>query len=400
MKEKKFKTTNENKILIMLSFFSISIGLWGNFKQLWLEENAFSVSQISQILSFATLICSLVILLINKMIKSKNIKGFMVFAFILKILNLLFLYSVNGKGLTTLIDVSIVIDVIIEELIIICIYPFLCTIKKDDTLYSKRKLIEYFFKDFGILIGGAIVGKFAFGIFFDYNICLIIATVFLVIAFTILLTINQSTKDLEPENKEEDEEILKYLKKHKLIRIYMWYIIFGNIAMNVGLGLKMLMLTNIFSFSASVATNYLLIVGIIADIIGILALRYFTPKDDYFTVFLKFGIRMLLYIIAAISNNLIVYLIAITWSILISTAYENRIDGQYINTIPKELQLQFNNVTHIAKYISTAIGLFLAGITYEYGIQYMLGLSAFFMFFQITFSNTLIYMKHHPKAGD
>lgn len=335
----------------------------------------------------------------NKRLKTKSIKSFMIFAFIVKILNLLFLYSINGKGQTILIDISIVIDVIIEELIIICIYPFLCTIKKDDTLYSKRKLIEYFFKDFGILIGGTIIGKFAFGIFINYNVCLIIATIFLAIAFIILLSIKQLKQDIELENK-EDEEILKYLKKHKLIRIYMWYIIFGNIAMSVGLGLKMLMLTNMFNFSASIATNYLLIVGIIADIIGMLALKYFTPKDDYFTVFLKFGIRMLLYMIAAVTNNLIVCLIAITWSILISTAYENRIDGQYINTIPKELQLQFNNVTHIAKYISTAVGLFLAGITYEYGIQFMLGLSAFFMFFQITFSNTLIYMKHHPKEGD
>lgn len=399
MKQNKVKVTNENKILIMLSFFSISIGLWGNFKQLWLEENAFTVSQISQILSFATLICSLVILLINKMIKPKNIKSFMVLALVLKTLNLIFLYTINGRGLTTLVNTSIVIDVVIEELIIICIYPLLCTIKKDDTLYSKRKLIEYFFKDLGILIGGIIIGKFAFGIFFNYNVCLMIATIFLAISFIILLGIKQSRQELEPENK-EDEEILKYLKKHKLIRIYMWYIIFGNIAMSVGLGLKMLMLTNMFSFSVSVATNYLLIVGIIADIIGMLALKYFTPKDDYFTIFLKFGIRMLLYIIAAISNNLIVCLIAITWSILISTSYENKIDGQYINTIPKELQLQFNNVTHIAKYISKAIGLFLAGVTYEYGIRYMLGLSAFFMLFQITFSNTLIYMKHHTKEGD
>ncbi len=45
MKEKNLKTTNENRILIMLSFFSISIGLWGNFKQLWLEENAFTVTR-------------------------------------------------------------------------------------------------------------------------------------------------------------------------------------------------------------------------------------------------------------------------------------------------------------------------------------------------------------------
>ena len=51
MKETINKLTNENKILIMLAFYSISIGLWGNFRQLWLESNSFSTSQISQILS-------------------------------------------------------------------------------------------------------------------------------------------------------------------------------------------------------------------------------------------------------------------------------------------------------------------------------------------------------------
>lgn len=29
------KIKNENQILIMLAFFSISVGLWGNFRQLW-----------------------------------------------------------------------------------------------------------------------------------------------------------------------------------------------------------------------------------------------------------------------------------------------------------------------------------------------------------------------------
>ncbi len=33
------KIKNENQILIMLAFFSISVGLWGNFRQLWLQDN-------------------------------------------------------------------------------------------------------------------------------------------------------------------------------------------------------------------------------------------------------------------------------------------------------------------------------------------------------------------------
>lgn len=39
----------ENQILLMLAFMSLSIGLWENFRQLWLEDNGFSAMQISSI---------------------------------------------------------------------------------------------------------------------------------------------------------------------------------------------------------------------------------------------------------------------------------------------------------------------------------------------------------------
>ncbi len=399
MKERMNKLTNENKILIMLAFYSISIGLWGNFRQLWLENNSFTTNQISQILSMGTLLCALGILLVTNKIHGNKLKNFFLISFIVKILNMFVLFRINGGEYVNLIRISIIIDVIIEQMATICIYPFICTIKKDDILYSKRKLIEYLFKDIGILIGGMLIGKAFFSVFIDYNICLYISIIFLIIACIILLTIRTNKCNIETKEIEEGN-ILKYIKEHKLIRIYLLYNAFGNISMQIGLGLKMLMLTNMFGFSAGNATNYLLIVGLIADAIGILALKYFTPKDDYITNFIKFGIRFIGYFIAFLTNNLIICLIAITWSILISTAYENRIDGRYINSVPKEYQLAFNNVSHVVSYISQAIGLFFAGIVYNYGIRYILGLSAFFMLFQITFQNTLIYMLHHPKEGD
>lgn len=399
MMEKVKRLTNENKILIMLAFYSISIGLWGNFRQLWLQSNHFNASEISQILSIGTLLCALGILVITKKLTQNRLKSFLLFAIVIKILNLFLLFQINGSEVLGLIRLSVMIDVIIEEMIVLCIYPFICTIKKDNTLYSKRKLVEYLFKDLGILVGGMLIGKLICGTYIDYNTCLSISILFLIIAFIVLLNIKLN-KGYTKIDKREEGNILTYVRKHKLIRIYLLYVAFGNIAMNTGLGLKMLMLTNMFGFSDSGATNYLLIVGLVADIIGILALKFFTPKDDYFTVFIKFGLRMMAYLIAFATNNLIICLVAITWSILISTAYENRIDGQYINTLPEGYQLVFNNLSHIVKYVSSAIGMFFAGITYLLGVRYMLGLSAFFMLFQITFQNTLIYMKHHPKEGD
>lgn len=163
--------------------------------------------------------------------------------------------------------------------------------------------------------------------------------------------------------------------------------------MNTGLGLKMLMLTNIFQMTDSIATNYLLIIGLIADIIGILALKYLTPKSDYVTLTIKFGIRFMLYTIAFFSNNLIMCLIAITWSILISTAYENVCDGVYINRVPNEYQTVFTNYRYILSIIGGSIGLYFAGLVFPLGAPYILGLSAFFMIFQIELGYHLIYLR-------
>ena len=84
----------------------------------------------------------------------------------------------------------------------------------------------------------------------------------------------------------------------------------------------MLMLTNILKFSDSTATKYLLLVGLLADLIGIIVLKYLTGKNDYISISIKFGIRFLLYSLVFLTNNLVVCFVAITWSILIQTAYE------------------------------------------------------------------------------
>ena len=174
----------------------------------------------------------------------------------------------------------------------------------------------------------------------------------------------------------------KYIFKDKLLILYLIYTLIGTIAMSTALGLKMLTLTNYFQFSDSVATNYLLIIGLLADIFGIIALKYLTPKNDYLTVTIKFGIRFLGYVIAFISNNM-----------MITTAYENICDAVYINRLENKYQLSFSNICHIIRFLGEAIGVFLCGIMYEIGLRYMFGLSALFMIFQISIAYYMIYLR-------
>lgn len=300
------------------------------------------------------------------------------------------MYILNHTGDSTLINLLIIIDTICQNIIYISIYPFIVSIKKEDKLYSKKKLVEYLFSDIGILIGGILIGRTIGNLIVDYNICLLVAVIFLILSFIVVINIKNIKVTKE---KIEFKKTIQYIIKDKIIVLYILDYMISNIAMNTGLGLKMLMLTNGLNFSAGEATNFLLAVGLIADVIGIMALKYFTPKNDYLTITIKFGIRMMLYWIAFISNDLTMCLIAMTWSMLISTAYENITDAPYINRIKNEYQMVFTNVRYTVGLVGTSIGLYFAGIMYNYGIAFNLGLSAFFVLFQLALTYYLVYLR-------
>lgn len=388
------KIKNENQILIMLAFFSISVGLWGNFRQLWLQDNNFAVTNISSILSIGTLISVVIIGLIGKYVKIDRLKSVLVIVILIKFINMFWLCFLNSTSYVGKIKLSIIIDIVTEYIIITSIYPLITTIVKTGTIYSKRRLTEYLFRDVGILFGGVFIGKSIAGLLINYNACLFIANLFLM--FSLFILLNIKVNNLE-NNNEHKEISSKYIFKDKILILYLFYTLIGTIAMSTALGLKMLTLTNYFNFSDNVATNYLLVIGLLADIFGIIALRYLTPKNDYLTITIKFGIRFLGYVIAFVSNNIAITLIAITWSIFISTAYENICDAVYINRLENKYQLSFSNVCHIIRFLGEAIGVFLCGLMYEKGLRYMFGLSALFMVFQISLAYYMIYLRKKEK---
>ena len=387
---KKVFNKNENKILLMLAFFSISIGLWNNFRQLWLEDNSFSVSNISNIISLGTLISVIAIALIGKYVKLNKLKNTLSIVLILKFVNMLFLYILNNSNLLLLINILIIIDIVTEYITITSIYPLITTLTKNGTIYSKRRLTEYLFRDIGILFGGIFIGKTISGILINYNVCLIISNIFLLISIFIITTMKIDTSN---EINKDKSSCLKIVLKSKIMYLYLIYTLIGTIAMSTALGLKMLTLTNYFNFSDNMATVYLLVIGLLADVFGIIALKYLTPKNDYLTITLKFGIRFLGYILAFVSNNLLITIIAISWSIFISTAYENICDAVYINRLEIRYQLCFSNMCHIIRFLGESIGVFLCGMMYEIGLKYMFGLSALFMIFQISIAYYLISLR-------
>lgn len=389
----KIWSKTENKILIILLLFSISIGLWNNFRQLWMQDNGLNPTEISQIISFGTLFCVIGILIFSKYIKLDKIKNFITIALFLKVINLVILFFINHTSLSSFINLSIISDIIIERLIIISIYPLIVTIKKSNTLYSKRKLVEYTGRDLGVLVGGFIIGRTILGIVFNYNVCLFISIVFSIISLLILVKVKVENVETKPSK----DNIFKYIFTNQFRRTYIIYYLIGQIAYSTALGLKMLTLTNYLNFSDSAATQYFLVIGLLADLIGIIALKFLTPKNDSITITIKFGIRFIGYSFAFLSNNMIVIILAMSWSLLISTAYENVTDAPYINSIELDKQLAFTNLRYMIGSLGEAIGTFLCGIMYAMGLRYMFGLSAFFMLAQLTLAYVLIHQRRKLK---
>ncbi len=374
----------------MLAFFSISIGLWENFRQLWLQDNGFSATDVSNITSIGMLVSVIGVLFVGRFIKMSQLKNFIAITLVARFLNLAALFCVNGSDNRFLIDLAVVIDSVTGYLIITSVYPLLTTIKKSNSTYSKRKLVEYLFRDVGILVGGIVIGHSLGPILFDYNGCLLLAILFLFIAIAIMYRFDFQLTERAPARK---FSALKYIIHSKIQRVYMLYAFLAGASFTAAIGLKMLMLTDFFDLTASMATNYLLVVGLLADLIGILALKYFTPQNDYITISLKFGIRLIIFAIAFFSNSLFLSFIALTWVLLSSTAYENISDGYYINAVDNRHQLKYHTLKYVVTYSGDAVGMFLCGQMYNLGAAYIFGLSAAILIVQIVIAYYLIYIR-------
>lgn len=382
----------ERQILTMIAFVSISTGLWENFRQLWLEANGFSAPQISNILSLSMLIGVGAIVIVGKFIKMPQIKNLVTVALMGRFLNLLALFCLNMEGNTAVITICISIDVATAYIIFTSLYPLLTTVMKSNKAYSRRKLVEYLFRDLGILVGGVLIGHHLGNWLFDYNGCLLVAAAFLVVSIIIMyqleVELTQSRSPAKPL------PVVKIAMRNRVQQVYMVYNFLSSVSFQAAVGLKMLVLTNIFDFTPSVATNCLLVVGLIADMIGIFALKYFTPRNDYVTITLKFGLRLVAFTVAVLTDNMFLCFIAFIWALLSATAYEDISDGYYINAIDNRHQLKYGTFRNVISYLGEALGMFICGRMYDFGIGAMLGASALVLAVQLGVCYYLINLRH------
>ena len=106
------------------------------------------------------------------------------------------------------------------------------------------------------------------------------------------------------------EKLINIIKKDKITKTYLLYIMVGQIAYTTGLGMTMTFLTVGIGLDSRVASIIFLVTGLAGVGFGILALAKLTPKNDYITLSIKYFLRMLGFVCALVFNSKVAFIIA------------------------------------------------------------------------------------------
>lgn len=389
------KNKNLKNIFLMIIFLSISIGLWNNFRLLWLEKNSLNAEEIGKIMSLASFFGCISILFISLKIDMNRIKEMVEWTLVVKILAQLILFLFYQNLPTKLIAILFIFDIASYSIGFLGIYPLITRIMKSDEIFSYRKLTQYLFQDVGILLGGLLLGVTLGKLVFSYNTFLFVSFLSLILSLFFLRNVKLDSKVHLKTVKLKD--YIQLIKRDKVQTFYLIYTLIGNISYYCALGMQMLILTNALSYSAKDATFFFLIIGMVADVFGILALKKLTPNNDYITIFLKLGFRMIGYTIAFIYPTNTTILLAIIVALFTSTAYENRTDGVYFNQLDIDYQLMSSNVKNLVAKLGESIGYFIAGVLFPIGVSFIFGVAAIFGFTQLGIGWYLVYLRLHKK---
>ena len=391
------------RILWVTGLYSFAGGLFYNFIELWLLGNGFNTSEVSFIYSIGALVTAIGIMVFSYVIKQKNIQNFALGLLIIKAIIFYLMYQINGMGFKSIISILFIIDFVIDTEIYILLYPMISSIKKDDKLYATRGLTYEAFYYIAFFISGMLIGKRLLTYNFTYNSYAIIGTFILFVSVVILLdvdldkyikkskkTINNSTSSLI--------KALKDIKKDKVSILYLLFLFFTNISRFCILAFTMIIFTKYLNFESGFASNLRLVFNIASVLLASIALRKLTFKNNYINIFIKYGIRSILYLVALLYFNNTTLLIAIAYTLISISSYTHTIDAPYINRYEKDEQIAFLNVREVINYISRAIGYLVCGLCIAVSLKMNLLVSLVFSLISITIACTANYYINKNKV--
>lgn len=360
MTKKISKLSNEKIILIVLFFMSFSMGVWSNYRQLWLEERLFTITDISRILSVA-LICSSVISFIISLFSTKiKIKNVVLESILIRTLAMIVLLFIKDSFV---IKTCILLTIMCEVIFSVSYYPMLAYINKSDEMYRKKSLIDYVARDIGIIGCGLLLGISIHNIpLLTYQGCLIIALVSNILS-GIMLIFFKYNEQLHNEH----GALIKSFKnifKDKTNNIYLLSVLFIDISYGIVFDLMMLILTGkeYIGFEVSFASIFIIVCNFLGSVFCSLFNKISKKISFKLGIFIKFGTRMLSFIIAYITNDINAFIISIVISYITSRLLEDKSTGTFLKRVDNEDQFLYGNIRYFVACLGEGIGAFLAGI--------------------------------------
>ena len=135
------------------------------------------------------------------------------------------------------------------------------------------------------------------------------------------------------------------------------------------LGMPMLLLTTNLKFSSNFASYLILGLGICSSILSMLVVKYLRFENDHYNLFIKFGLRILFYIILFITNNSIVFLITLIYLFLTDCTHSYLFAGYFINNIEEQYSLFLTTLKYCSSLLGKAIGTFLCGLVFNLNLR-------------------------------
>ena len=384
-KIKKFCNINdENVLMIVLAFISFSIGIWSNYRQLWLKSIGFDIVSISRILSVA-LICSAIISFVISIFSTKvKIKSVTLMCIIFRAIALSILL-VNRN--TYIIKICMLLSIMCDVMFSISYYSLLSIVNKGESAYRKQNLISYLAKDTGIISCGLLIGITIGNRIFDYNSCLFIALISSLMGAFILILFNQD-KYYKKRNVLPIKKALKNLYKSKINNYFLFTQLIMNISYGIVFGIMMLILTNYINFSVSVASIFIIVCNLLGSIACSLFIKHGKDLSNYASIFIKYGTRALIYLIAFLTNNIVFFVIAIIVAHITGRILDDKINGVYVRKIDTNSQFLFGNIRYFVLSLGEGIGTYLAGYLIQISFRSIfLGAAVFTMLQIILFVN-------------
>ncbi len=390
------KNKEIRKLFLALIFFSLAGGIFYNFQEIWLAENGLSVSTISIIYSLCALITCSTIFLCSNIIRENKIKKFTCIFLFLKTLCIISLFLLNNSGFNVLIKFIVMLEYALDTEIYACIYPMISLINKSDKIYAAKGLTYSFMYYLGVALSALLLGHIVGGFVINNNVYVLIGAIFSLLSFFIILSTDVN-KYYEKDSRNEKNllfKLLSNLKKDKISILYLVSSLVGQISYRCILGMQITLLVNLYGVTSKVASMVFLVLGISASVFGFIVLWKLTFKNDYVNISIKILGRVIVYLLALIFNNNILYVIAIIYPAFTAECYTHIIDAPYINRHEEKFQFAFCNLKDMTSYAGRAIGVFLCGIGIVHGIKYIFGFALAFVIVQVILCYICLYLRN------